>query len=259
MVPPRDGLVALLLLGSRKQCLPQRSGCPWPRLMGTPGTSGVTCVQCEGGGGGGAGQRAEEWGIWASPTRKRGEARGGRPDGGGARAAKTVKRPPQHPAHPQYANYWAPLTRNRHAMPHPAQSQHTNHWAPRPRKRHQQEHRPQRPTDRSDPTQHAKGRTGDCPGPRKETATRRNVTRGADDVCCVYGRGGIHCICLRRTPSAPQTAASSALCWGLGGPVVPEGKERGGGIAATVPQRLIVRWLNHRHSGSEATGNDVLE
>ena len=30
----------------------------------------------------------------------------------------------------------------------------------------------------SDPTQHAKGRTGDRPGPRKETATRRNVTRG---------------------------------------------------------------------------------
>ena len=31
------------------------------------------------------------------------------------------------------------------------------------------EHRPQRPTERSDPTRHAKGRTGDCPGPRKET------------------------------------------------------------------------------------------
>ena len=44
--------------------------------------------------------------------------------------------------------------------------------------RHQQEHRPQRPTERSDPTQHAKGRTGDCPGPRNETTTRRNVTRG---------------------------------------------------------------------------------
>ena len=29
-----------------------------------------------------------------------------------------------------------------------------------------------------DPTQHAKGRTGDCPGPRKETTTRRNVTQG---------------------------------------------------------------------------------
>ena len=35
----------------------------------------------------------------------------------------------------------------------------------------------------SDPTQHAKGRTGDCPGPRKGTTTRRNVTRGGGRVC----------------------------------------------------------------------------
>ena len=28
--------------------------------------------------------------------------------------------------------------------------------------------------------QHAKGRTGDCPGPRKETTTRRNVTQGVE-------------------------------------------------------------------------------
>ena len=103
--------------------------------------------------------------------------------GGGAAdrgvwTAKTVKRPRQLPAHPQYANYWALLTRKRHIPPHPAQPQHTNDWAPRTRKRHQQEHRPQRPTERSDPTQHAKGRTGDCPGPRKGTTTRRNVTRG---------------------------------------------------------------------------------
>ena len=76
------------------------------------------------------------------------------------------------------ANYWAPLTRKRHTMPHSAQSQHANYWAPRTRKRHQQEHRPQRPTESSDPTQHAKGRTGDRPGPRKGAATRRNVTQG---------------------------------------------------------------------------------
>ena len=50
--------------------------------------------------------------------------------------------------------------------------------APRTRKRHQQEHRPQRPTERSDPTQHAKRRTGDCLGPCNETATRQNVTQG---------------------------------------------------------------------------------
>ena len=91
--------------------------------------------------------------------------------------------PPQQPARPRYANYRAPLTHKQHP-PHPAQPQHTNHLAPRTRKRHQREHRPQRPTERSDPTQHAKGRTGDCPGPRKETATRRHVTRGG-------GGGGI--------------------------------------------------------------------
>ena len=70
------------------------------------------------------------------------------------------------------------LLRKLHTMPHPAQPRHTNYWAPRTRKRHQQEHRPQRLTERSDPTQYAKGRTGDCPGPRKETTTGRNVTRG---------------------------------------------------------------------------------
>ena len=91
---------------------------------------------------------------------------------------KQSNNPGNNQHNPQYANYWAPLTRKRHIPPHPAQPQHPNYWAPRTRKRHQQEHRPQRPTERSDPTQHAKGRTGDCPGPRKGTATRRNVTQG---------------------------------------------------------------------------------
>ena len=125
-----------------------------------------------------SGQRVEEQGTWASRTRKHSEAGYGRPVDRGVWTAKTVKRPPQQPAHPQYANYWAPLTRKRHIPPHPAQPRHTNHWAPRTRKRHQQEHWPQRLTERSDPTQHAKGRTGDCPMPRKETTTRRNVTQG---------------------------------------------------------------------------------
>ena len=110
--------------------------------------------------------------------------------GGGVWTAKTVKRPRQQPAHPQYANYWAPLTRKRHIPPHPAQPQHTNDRAPRTRKRHQREHRPQRPTERSAPTQHAKGRTGDCPGPCKETATRRNATRGVPfDPLSAEGKG----------------------------------------------------------------------
>ena len=88
---------------------------------------------------------------------------------------------------PQYTNYWAPLTRKWHPMPHPAQPRHTDDGAPRTRKRHQQEHRPQRPTERSDPTQHAKGRTGDCPGPCKETTTRRHVT--GYGVWGVWGNG----------------------------------------------------------------------
>ena len=73
-------------------------------------------------------------------------------------------------------------------MPHPAQPQHTNYGAPRTRKRHQQEHRP-RPTERSDPTQHAKGRTGACPGPRKGATTRRNVTRGGGFVALEFRLG----------------------------------------------------------------------
>ena len=136
------------------------------------------------------GHHAEQ-GTWASRTRKRSEAGCGRPEDGGVRTAKTVKRPPQQPAQPQYAKYWAPLMRKRHILPLPAQPRHTNHWAPRTRKQHQQEHRPQRPTESSDPTQHAKGRMGDCPGPRKETTARRNVTQGrgcssADSHCQLW-------------------------------------------------------------------------
>ena len=124
------------------------------------------------------GQRTEEQGTWASRAQKHSEADHGCRVARGAWTGKTVKRPRQQPARPQYANYWAPLTHKRHTPPHPAQPRHTNHWAPRTRKRHQQEHRLQRPTERSDPTQHAKGRTGDRPGPHKETTTRRNVTQG---------------------------------------------------------------------------------
>ena len=126
--------------------------------------------------GGRPGQRVEEQGTWAA--QKHSKAGYGRPVDRGVWTAKTVKRPRQQPAHSQYANYWAPLTRKRHTMPHSAQSQHANYWAPRTGKRHQQEHRPQRPTESSDPTQHAKGRTGDRPGPRKGATTRRNVTQG---------------------------------------------------------------------------------
>ena len=39
------------------------------------------------------------------------------------------------------------------------------------------QHSPNTPTT-GDPPQYAKGRTGDCPGPRKETTTQRNVMQG---------------------------------------------------------------------------------
>ena len=128
--------------------------------------------------GGQPGQRVEEQGAWASRTQNHSEAGYGRPLDRGAWTAKTVKRPRQPHRHPQYTNYWAPLTRKRHTMPHSAQPQHTKYWAPRTRKRHQQEHRPQRPAKSSNRTQHAKGRTSDCPRPRKGTTTRRTVTQG---------------------------------------------------------------------------------
>ena len=132
---------------------------------------------------------------------------------------------------PQYANYWAPLTRKRHIPPHSAQPRHTNRWAPRTRKRHPQEHRPQRPTERSDPTQHAKGRAGDCPGPRKETTTRRNVTQGGGGAtgvspvlqvlqfpqsvtfqsllfCCICA-GPSHSLCMRQWTVTGQSGGGS--------------------------------------------------
>ena len=139
-------------------------------------------------------------GHLASHTQKHSET-GYRPVDRGAWTAKTVKRPRQQPAHPQYANYWGPLTRKWHTMPHSAQPQHTNDWAPRTRKQHQREHRPQRPTERSDPTQHAEGRTDDCPGPRKGATTRRNVTQG--------GGGGVPPPLLMHTP----VVRSSSFWW----------------------------------------------
>ena len=62
--------------------------------------------------GGRPGQRVEEQGTWAA--QKHSKAGYGRPVDRGVWTAKTVKRPRQQPAHPQYANYWAPLTRQRH-------------------------------------------------------------------------------------------------------------------------------------------------
>ena len=136
----------------------------------------------------------------------------------------SVKRPRQQPAHPQYANYWAPLTRKRHTLPHSAQSQHTNYWAPRTRKRHQQEHRPQRPTESSDPTQHAKGRTGVCPGPRKGATTRRNVTQGGAGVPCRVDELVVHDVAVKeevhdkaRHQTVDQSGSRWSVCGRAGG------------------------------------------
>ena len=117
-------------------------------------------------GGGRPGQHAEGWSNGASRTQKRGETWSGRPGREGEWAAKTVQRPPQQPAQPPVRQLLGPAT----AATTP-----------------QKEHRPQRPTERSDPTQHAKGRTGD-----KETTTRRNVTPGAEPQAhMAYGRRGL--------------------------------------------------------------------
>ena len=201
--------------------------------------------------GGRPGQCVEEQGTWASRTHNHSKAGYGRPVDRGTWTAKTVKQPRQQPAHPQYANYWAPLTPKRHTLPHSAQPQHTNDWAPRTRKRHQQEHRPQRPTERSDPTQHAKGRPGDCPGPRKGTTTRRNVTQGGSvgrrtpvskgmrGLRKLDGNFSEHC-----TPrSAPQHdlrvagAIATRICWGSP-PPPPRAKE---GLVARVPSPEAAR------------------
>ena len=115
-----------------------------------------------------------------------------------------VKRPPQQPAQPPIRQLLGAADAQTHIPPHPAQPRHTNDGAPRTRKRHQQEHRPQRPTERSDPTQHAKGRMGDCPGPRKDTATRRTVTRG--------GGGGPACVWALDGGDVGRGDGGSRLC-----------------------------------------------
>ena len=76
--------------------------------------------------------------------------------------------------------------------------------APRMQKRHQREHRPQRPTQRSDPTQHAKGRAGDWPGPQ------RKVTQGG--MILLTGGGGAgnkqQAACKQQATRSKQQAMS---------------------------------------------------
>ena len=89
------------------------------------------CPEGGGGGGGGAGPhgntvRQAMDGLWTEVCGQQNQSNG----------------PGNNQHNPQYANYWAPLTRTRHIPTHSAQPRHTNDWAPRTRKRHQQEHRP---------------------------------------------------------------------------------------------------------------------
>ena len=124
--------------------------------------------------------RREERGTIRGPVKEQ-QPDGMSHGGAGGRLCEQQKQsngPRNNQHNPPYANHWAPLTRKWHTMPHPAHPRHTNRWARRTRKQHQQAHRPQRPTESRGPAQHAKGRTCDCPGPRKETTTRQNVTQG---------------------------------------------------------------------------------
>ena len=82
----------------------------WEPIRGRPAVRGKRTY------GGRPGQRVEEQGTWAA--QKHSEAGYGRPVDRGVWTAETVKRPRQQPAHPQYANYWAPRTRKRHQQEH---------------------------------------------------------------------------------------------------------------------------------------------
>ena len=69
--------------------------------------------------------------------------------------SQTTPRNNQH--NPQYANYWALLTRKPHALPHPAQPQHTNQPGFR---------------EHGNDTSRSTGRSG-----RPKAATRHNMRR----------------------------------------------------------------------------------
>ena len=157
-----------------------------------------------------------------------------------------VKRPPQQPAQP-------------------AQPRYTNDRAPRKWKQHQQEYRPQQPTKHSDPTQHAKRRTGDCPGPIKKQQPNGMSCRGAEkfSVSLLFRKVPIKHVPVS-PPSAlaliirrfPPVAQSMCLCstprGGRGdGTEGGEGggrrmsitwKGKGGGLWLGRPPPLFLQW-----------------
>ena len=133
-----------------------------------------------------------------------------------------------------------------------------NHWAARTRKRHQHNHRPQRLTESSDPTQHAKGRTGDCPGPRKGATTRRTLTQGGGRTPSTHPLTGapfpprqrcssdvpVHC---DRPPLGPQGALPVTEP-----PPPPPGPEDG----RAFPTALLSLGCGRRSTGARAWGWD---
>ena len=140
---------------------------------------------------------AQRWSNWAPRTRQRGGggqvvddedntwrggATGPHAHGNMARhvvddlnaegewAAKTVRQPPQQPAQCPVRHLLGPA--NAETAPHGTTAAH------------------------SDPTQHAKGRTRDCPGPRKETSTRRRgLTVWRDGESSPAGGRSSRCVC----------------------------------------------------------------
>ena len=145
-----------------------------------------------------------------SCPRKHSEAGGGRPGCGGDWQQRPYNDPRNNQHNPQYANYWAPLRRQRH------------HKA----------HRPRGPTESSDPTQHAEGRTGDCPGPRKDNATE-----------CHTGGGRRGFTSIAPPPRPPPPVQSANVLQSLKGMGLDEGKAR-----AASGQRMAVPVAEGQHS-----------
>ena len=63
-----------------------------------------------------------------------------------------------------------------------------------------------------DPIQHAKGRTSDCPGPHKETTTRRNVTRRGGGL----GKTMVLTLLYLGMGKGKGRGRGGALAWALG-------------------------------------------
>ena len=107
----------------------------------------------------------------------------------------------QQQLRPRHAKYWAPLTQKRHSA-HPSANK-------QPQNKGETDQQPVRPTGSENPTHCAKGRTGDCPGPRKETNIGRNVTQ--------WGRGGCVAAAVKASHAKRQKIGGTGECAGVWG------------------------------------------